>query len=172
MLRTINTVLIAISLLDPSNSLLWHQKAVKTMPDGVKAPVITMAKQIKPPDIQPIAPLAPKPVAPTPQPAAPTPSGSHTDWMIAAGISPADFVYVDYIVSHESSWDPCSYYPGQSNCAANPSRACGLVMQNPCHKIPGDWRDPVAALVWMKGYVSKYGGFGGAYNHWLANHSY
>ena len=36
----------------------------------------------------------------------PLPAGSHTDWMAQAGIAESDYGYVDYIVSHESGWNP------------------------------------------------------------------
>lgn len=107
-------------------------------------------------------------VAPEPQPIQPayTPSGNKDTWLAASGIDPSLWGYVDWIVTRESSWDPCAYYPSQHDCSATPVNACGLVMQNPCHKIGGDWRDPVAALQWANGYVQKYGGWAGAVTHW------
>lgn len=100
------------------------------------------------------------------------PSGSHTDWMAAAGIDPANYGYVDYIVGHESGWDPCSFNPGQHNCSASPVTACGIGQQLPCGKWPGAWNDPIAGLRAMNSYVMEYGGWSGAYAHWLAYHSY
>lgn len=92
-------------------------------------------------------------------------SGSHQDWMNAAGIPAKDHVYVDYIVSKESSWNP--------NAMNKSSGACGLVQALPCSKIPGAWNDPVNALRWQHGYVkARYGGYEGAYNFWVANKWY
>lgn len=99
--------------------------------------------------------------------------GNKDSWLAASGIPKGEWGYVDWIVSRESGWDPCAYYPGQSNCNARPVNACGLVQQNPCHKIPGDWRDPVAALKWQYQYVKdRYGGYAQAVSYWQANGHY
>jgi hypothetical protein len=104
--------------------------------------------------------------------------------MRQAGIDPANFGYVEYIVSHESGWNPCSFYPSRSNCGLSPNDvnstsgnpnvkvACGLGMQLPCGKWAGAWNDPIAALVAMNSYVSRYGGWAGAYGYWLAHGNY
>lgn len=93
--------------------------------------------------------------------AAPVYSGSHEDWMAQAGISPSDYGYVDYIVKHESGWNP--------NAVNASSGACGLGQQLPCGKWAGEWNDPIAALVAMKGYaIDRYGSWSGAYAHWIA----
>lgn len=84
--------------------------------------------------------------------------------MTAAGIDPANFGYVDFIVQHESGWNP--------NAVNTNGGACGLGQQLPCGKWAGAWNDPVAALVAMNGYVNRYGGWAGAYSHWLAYNSY
>jgi hypothetical protein len=83
--------------------------------------------------------------------------------MARAGIAPADFDYADYIISHESGWNPG---------ASNPSGAFGL-----CQALPGskmstagaDWAtNPVTQLRWCDGYAKRtYGGWAGAYSHWL-----
>jgi len=93
-----------------------------------------------------------------------SPNGSHEDWMRAAGISDSDFAYVDYIVSHESGWNP--------NSVNKSSGACGLPQAYPCSKLGPNWNNPVVALSWMNGYVSRYGGWAGAYQHWIVYHSY
>ena len=92
------------------------------------------------------------------------PNGTHEDWMRAAGIAPENFAYVDYIVSHESGWNPNSRNAG--------SGACGLPQAYPCSKLGPNWNNPVVALSWMNGYVSRYGGWAGAYQHWVTYHSY
>ena len=105
---------------------------------------------------------APKP-KPKPQPVAIT--GTKTDWMKQAGIPESQWVYVDYIVKRESSWNPLA--------VNRSSGACGLAQALPCSKIPGDWRDPVNALRWQYGYVTaRYGGYAGAYSFWQKNHWY
>ncbi len=87
--------------------------------------------------------------------------------MAAAGISPGDYAYVDYIISRESRW----------NAAAQnrSSGAYGL-----CQALPGtkmasagsDWRtNPVTQLKWCSGYAKgRYGSWQAAYNFWLARH--
>ncbi|MDB5170788.1 MAG: hypothetical protein JWO35_482 [Candidatus Saccharibacteria bacterium] len=83
-----------------------------------------------------------------------------------AGIAPGDYQYVDYIVSHESGWNPT---------ASNGSGAYGL-----CQALPGskmgsagsDWAtSPVTQLRWCNGYATgRFGSWSGAYNYWLSHH--
>lgn len=91
-----------------------------------------------------------------------TGGGSPAEWMAAAGISPDDWGYVDYIASRESTWNP--------NATNASSGACGLIQAYPCSKVPGNGYDPVDNLRWANGYAQKYGGWAGAYDFWLANH--
>jgi type II secretory pathway pseudopilin PulG len=102
---------------------------------------------------------APAPIQP---PAAYTGGGSPADWMAAAGIAESDWGYVDYIVSHESGWNP--------NATNASSRACGLVQALPCSKVPGGGYDPVANLQWANGYaVGRYGSWANAHAFWVSN---
>ena len=92
-----------------------------------------------------------------------TGGGSKEEWMTAAGIAESDWPYVDYIVSHESGWNPNATNAG--------SGACGLVQALPCSKVPGNGYDPVDNLKWATGYATgRYGSWGGAYNFWSSNH--
>ncbi|WP_459076896.1 aggregation-promoting factor C-terminal-like domain-containing protein [Arthrobacter burdickii] len=85
--------------------------------------------------------------------------------MTAAGIDPANFGYVEFIVAKESGWNPSAVNPT--------SGACGLGQQLPCGKWAGAWNDPVAALVAMDSYVSsRYGGWAGAHGFWLSHNYY
>lgn len=91
-------------------------------------------------------------------------NGDKTAIMAAAGIASGDYAYANFIVSHESGWRPT---------AANPSGAYGL-----CQALPGskmvsagaDWAtNPITQLRWCSGYAAtRYGGWGPAYDHWLA----
>lgn len=93
------------------------------------------------------------------------PTGSHTDLMAAAGINPADYSYVEYIIQNESQWNPCAYNPGQSNCGYTGNTACGLVQAFPCDKLRqacGDWTNAICALQWANTYVL------GTYGSWAA----
>lgn len=96
------------------------------------------------------------------------PPGSHADWMRMAGISESDFGYVNYIVSKESGWNPLSRNKS--------SGACGLPQALPCSKMSKAGSDyatnPVTQLKWMTSYVSRYGGWKGAYDFWQAHHWY
>jgi uncharacterized protein YabE (DUF348 family) len=91
-------------------------------------------------------------------------SAEKTALMSAAGISPADYPYVDYIISKESGWRP-----GAVNSS---SGAYGLCQSYPGTKMASagaDWRtNPVTQLRWCGGYASgRYGSWQGAYNAWL-----
>jgi len=97
-------------------------------------------------------------------------TGSHADWMRAAGISESDFGYVDYIVSHESGWVYTKYnYAG--------SGAYGLGQAYPAGKMAAFGSDyltnPVTQLKWANAYaVGNYGSWANAYAHWLRYHSW
>jgi len=103
-------------------------------------------------------------VAPTPWPTAapvvvPVTTGSHTDWMAAAGIAASDYPYVDFIVMHESGWNP--------NAVNASSGACGLLQQLSCGKWAHKWNEPVGALIDGSAYaVSRYGGWYQAFLAW------
>lgn len=129
---------------------------------------------------------APEPVqvqvqAPIAPPAPAQPVGDHAALMAAAGIDPADYYAVEYIISHESGW--CStkwngqigYCPAEYT-ATNPtggSSAYGMCQSLPGSKMSSagaDWQtNPVTQLKWCASYaVSRYGSWGGAYSHWQA----
>jgi hypothetical protein len=101
----------------------------------------------------PVAVQAPQPVN----------SGSHTDWLIAAGIPQAEWSYVDYIVSHESGWN----YLAQNSIGAT-----GLCQALPASKMADAGSDyltnPVTQLKWCSQYASRYGGWYGSYLAWTS----
>ncbi len=99
-----------------------------------------------------VARSAVTPVEPTPV------TGDQGTWLAASGIPENQWVHVDFIVSHESGWDPRAVNPS--------SGACGLGQQLPCGKWPGAWDDPVAALKAMDNYVERYGDWAGAVHFW------
>jgi len=105
---------------------------------------------------KPIATKAPVPV--------PKYSGTHEEWMAAAGIAESDYGYVEFIIQKESGWNPSARNGSEG--------ACGLVQALPCSKLGPNWQDPVNALKWGNSYVSRYGGWAGAYAHWLSHHWY
>ena len=90
-------------------------------------------------------------------------TGTKTDWMKAAGIPESDWHYVDYIISHESGWDP--------NAVNVSSGATGLPQSLPGNKMATmgeDWAtNPVTQLKWANWYAtSRYGSWAQAYNAW------
>ncbi len=92
-----------------------------------------------------------------------TGGGTRSQWLTEAGIAEEDWVYVDYIVQRESSWNP--------NATNRSSGACGLVQALPCSKVPGNGYHPVDNLRWADGYAQKrYGGWEQAYVFWTKNH--
>lgn len=98
----------------------------------------------------------------------PTATGSHEHWMKQAGIPASWFSSINYIVTHESGWNPH---------ATNPSSgAYGLPQALPASKLAAagrDWRNnPITQLKWMKNYVSRYGGGPGAAAFWRSHHWY
>lgn len=87
--------------------------------------------------------------------------------MAAAGISPADYGYVDAIISRESGW----------NAAAmnRSSGAFGLCQSLPGNKMASagaDWQtNPVTQLRWCAGYaMQRYGSWSASYEFWMRNH--
>lgn len=89
-------------------------------------------------------------------------TGSHTDWMAAAGIAASDYSAVEILVQRESSWNPNAVNPT--------SGACGLTQALPCSKLGPNWNDPVVALAWGDSYVKgRYGSWQAALAHSYAN---
>lgn len=97
------------------------------------------------------------------------PTGGHQNWMKQAGFSPSEYAAIDYIVNHESSWNPQAVNPG--------SGAYGLPQSLPASKLASagsDWRtNPITQLKWMRNYVNeRYGGANGALSFWKAHNWY
>ncbi len=101
--------------------------------------------------------------------------------MALAGISPNDYQYADYIISHESGWCPTKAQ-GEHYCPAVPdnqytSYGYGLCQATPGSKMASagsDWAtNPVTQLIWCSGYANgRYGSWYSAYSHWLAYRSW
>ncbi|MBC7546311.1 DUF348 domain-containing protein [Candidatus Saccharibacteria bacterium] len=88
--------------------------------------------------------------------------------MALAGISPDDYTYADYIISHESGWNPG---------ASNGSGAFGLCQALPGSKMASagaDWAtNPVTQLKWCAGYAQgRYGSWAAAYNYWISHRNW
>ncbi len=118
------------------------------IPTPVATPVPTAMPTIVPVQAPVVAPVA---------------TGSHADWMAAAGIPEADWQYVEFIVSHESGWRVTVSNPS--------SRAYGLCQSLPGNKMASAGSDfmsnPITQLKWCDSYSkSRYGGWYQSYLAW------
>lgn len=110
-----------------------------------ETPKVTETPVVEPTEI-------PEPVLTTPE-----------QWMTAAGIPQTEWWAVDYIISHESTWNPQAINPS--------SGSCGLAQQLPCGKWSHQWNDPVGALIDANAYaLERYGSWTNAYYFWVNNH--
>lgn len=100
--------------------------------------------------------------------------------MAEAGISPADYAYVDYIVSRESGWCPTKWQGEYGGCPAyhgaptSSSVGYGLCQATPGYKMSSagsDWAtNPITQLEWCNGYaVGRYGSWAAAKAHWASH---
>jgi hypothetical protein len=104
------------------------------------------------------------PVAPAPQPVQVN-LDDHQQLMQLAGISSNDWPAVDYIVSHESSWNPDATEPTTG--------AHGLPQALPYGKTGCGWYDAVCQLAWADTYAKeRYGGWWNAYSYWAYHHNW
>lgn len=153
--------------------LPFHGPIVGQGDSIIHQPKPKVQKPLVVPVLKPQEPVESIYVAPVVTYTAPAPvsyGGSHTDWMAQAGISSSDYTYVDYIISHESSWDPTNWYGKAQGLPYIPATsAAGLPQALPYSKTGCAWGDPICQLVWANGYASKYGGWYGSYLHWVAN---
>lgn len=95
------------------------------------------------------------------------PAGGKYEWLRLAGIPETDWRYIDYIVNHESSWNP--------NATNVSSGAHGVCQSLPASKMASAGEDymtnPVTQLRWCDGYAhSRYGSWASAYNFWTVHH--
>jgi resuscitation-promoting factor RpfB len=101
--------------------------------------------------------------------------------MAEAGISTADYPYVNYIVSNESGWCPTKlqgeigYCPGYAPSSFPDYLGYGLGQATPGTKMASfgsDWEtNPVTQLRWATSYaLGRYGSWAAAYNFWQAHH--
>lgn len=86
----------------------------------------------------------------------------------AAGISPSDYKYADFIFSHESGWDAArTSANGCIGLGQNCPNGGGYFIKQACPQ----WEaDPVCQARRFSGYAGRYGGWAGAYNYWISHH--
>lgn len=98
-----------------------------------------------------------------------------TGLMAAAGIAASDYVYVNFIMSHESGWCPTKLQGQIGYCPAYPPESFpagvgyGLGQATPGTKMApfgADWTtNPITQLRWANDYaISRYGSWENAYN--------
>jgi len=108
-------------------------------------------------------------------------NGDKTTVMAQAGISSGDYAYVNYIVSRESGWC-ATKAQGEHVCPAVPDNqytpdGYGLCQSTPGSKMASagdDWAtNPITQLHWCSSYADRvYGGWAGAYDHWISHHNW
>ena len=145
MQNTVYTLVIAVLTFNPLNSVSFLKKP--PTPPEISSQVQAI------PSKQPIA-LPEHKEEPTLTPIVATP-------VVVAGCG--DNSYANYIYMHES---------GCRLTAVNPIGACGIGQSLPCSKLSSscpDWQTNYACQnAWFTDYVNRsYGGWLGAYNHWL-----
>ena len=100
--------------------------------------------------------------------------------MALAGIAPTDYQYADYIISNESGWCPTKAQ-GEHTCPVTPDDSQTPYGYGLCQATPGskmssagaDWAtNPVTQLEWCNSYAQRYGGWYGAYQHWMINRNW
>lgn len=132
----------------------FFQKPVTVRPAKVHA-VTEPAVKLAVAHVTPSQPEKPSPPAPT---------GKY-ELMNLAGIPPEDYGAADYIIFHESSWNPDATEPTTG--------AHGLPQALPYSKTGCGWDDAVCQLRWANEYaIDRYGGWWQAYNYWVANHNW
>lgn len=103
--------------------------------------------------------------------------------MALAGISPDQYQYADYIISHESGWCTTKWQGEWGTCPAyhgtptSPYTGYGLCQATPGYKMAtagADWAtNPVTQLRWCTGYANaRYGSWYNAYNYWTVHHNW
>lgn len=95
------------------------------------------------------------------------PAGTHQDWMAAAGISASDYGYVNFIVDHESHWNPIA-----KNRSSGATGLCQALPGSKMASAGADWEtNPITQLRWCNGYaVGRYGSWAAAYEFWQRKH--
>ena len=92
------------------------------------------------------------------------PPGTHQDWMAAAGISPSDYGYVNFIMEHEAHWNPIA-----QNRTSGAYGICQALPGSKMASAGSDWQtNPITQLRWCNGYaIGRYGSWAGAYEFWV-----
>lgn len=167
--ENISTEAVAVKMPDFLNDQINFQAM---MPEVEPAPVTTTTINVS--SEHPARNRASRVSKPRPQsvPVKPSPpiTGTKLEWMVKAGIAESDYSFVDYIISHESGWNPANVSGNNciglgQNCPTNGK----YFLKEAC---PNWQSDPVCQLGRFAIYAGKYGGWSGSYQHWLRYRSW
>lgn len=97
------------------------------------------------------------------------PTGDHTNWMKQAHIPRSDWAGIDYIVTHESGWNPRINNPSSGTYGLGQMQSYNLHY----YTAHGSKSNPIAQLMGMMDYIrDRYGTVSNAVAFWKQNHSY
>lgn len=97
------------------------------------------------------------------------PTGDHTHWMKQAGIPRSDWAGINYIVTHESGWNPRAVNPSSGTFGLGQMQSYNLHY----YTKHGSKNNPIAQLMGIMDYIKdRYGSVGNAVAFWQRNHAY
>lgn len=97
------------------------------------------------------------------------PTGDHTHWMKQAGIPRNDWAGINYIVTHESGWNPRAVNPSSGTYGLGQMQSYNLHY----YTKHGSKNNPIAQLMGIMDYIKdRYGSVGKAVAFWQRNHAY
>lgn len=97
------------------------------------------------------------------------PTGDHTHWMKQAGIPRSDWAGINYIVTHESGWNPRAVNPSSGTFGLGQMQSYNLHY----YTKHGSKNNPIAQLMGIMDYIKdRYGSVGKAVAFWQRNHAY
>lgn len=96
-------------------------------------------------------------------------TGDHAHWMKQAHILEKDWAGINYIVSHESGWNPRAVNPSSGTYGLGQMQSYNLHY----YTKHGGKSNPIAQLMGIMDYIhDRYGSVAKAVSFWQANHAY
>lgn len=96
-------------------------------------------------------------------------TGDHAHWMKQAHIPEKDLAGINYIVSHESGWNPRAVNPSSGTYGLGQMQSYNLHY----YTKHGGKSNPIAQLMGIMDYIhDRYGSVAKAVSFWQANHAY
>lgn len=96
-------------------------------------------------------------------------TGDHAHWMKQAHIPEKDWAGINYIVSHESGWNPRAVNPSSGTYGLGQMQSYNLHY----YTKHGGKSNPIAQLMGIMDYIhDRYGSVAKAVSFWQANHAY